>query len=451
MKVLGGFKARQNVSHPRFTGRLLAMRRTPMRLSRMLPMLVALTLAGCQSTKQPLRLDSMLSSSRPKEPKSQAIASAQLPEHGKRLLPDFFGPQTDKHQKTPNVPLHPLLSEQKPSTMQHLRNSASSLANSLSVNRPDANSFPSNDPTSLHSSTGAIRPELHLSAARLLERQGNLMGAKQHYAQLLKTRPDNRNGLIGMARIQHRLGEMDEAIQSYQHALARFGDDPVILNDFALCLARDGRDQEAAAALTHALSMKPESLMYRNNLAAILVQANQPQKAVAALSEAQGPAVAHYNVAYLLNKRGRVGQAHSHFLESLRHDPNFTPSQTMLNQVAPQIGRRQVPSETDRASNALASPTVAAVPAVTHDPIAFNATPISGDVAAAIVDAIRLTPPPTAGPSEAANPVMTVSALMELPGQPAPIESRELPPIRYPQPSSNQATPGLIAPLPSGR
>ena len=45
----------------------------------------------------------------------------------------------------------------------------------------------------------------------------------------------------------------------------------------------------------------PNSQLYRNNLAALLVESNRPDDAVTILSEAYGPAVAHYNVGYLLH------------------------------------------------------------------------------------------------------------------------------------------------------
>ena len=81
--------------------------------------------------------------------------------------------------------------------------------------------------------------------------------------------------------------------------------------------------------------------MYRNNLATVLLEAGRADDAVAVLTESHGPAVAHYNVGYLLNQRGDSAEALQHFQEALEIDPNFGAARAMFEKVAPQIGQRQ--------------------------------------------------------------------------------------------------------------
>lgn len=329
--------------------------------------MLAITMTGCHlSGDRPFRLDSTL------KPKAGKSASASMA----ATASGDAASQTTQ-QKTLDWKSHPLFTQNQASTtpIERIRSGAnrvvSAVSNELHPSNNDAL-----DPTNLQHQAGPVQPNLHLSAARMMEQNGQLDAAARHYSQLLAITPNDRNGLIGLARVNHRMGKMDEAIEQYQIALGRLGDDPVILNDLGLCLARSDRATEAVAVLKKALAGRPDSLMYRNNLAAVLVQAGENQAAVNTLQETHGPVVAHYNVAYLLNRRGDVDNAYRHFDEALKVDPNFDPARKMLNQMAPQIGRRPMP-EPDTINNRLSQggrpvtlPTTASQP---NAPVATSA------------------------------------------------------------------------------
>jgi tetratricopeptide (TPR) repeat protein len=133
---------------------------------------------------------------------------------------------------------------------------------------------------------------------------------------------------------------MEESIRTYRQALTAYPNDPVILNDLGLCLARAGETAEALSTLEAAVRAMPNSQLYRNNLAALLVESNRPDDAVTILSETYGPAVAHYNVGYLLQQRGNEVLAFDHFSRSLNYDANMYQARAMLDRLAPRIGAR---------------------------------------------------------------------------------------------------------------
>ncbi|MCP4193049.1 MAG: tetratricopeptide repeat protein [Planctomycetaceae bacterium] len=255
------------------------------------------------------------------------------------------------------------------------------------------------DPTDLAHDPGKLQPKLYLSAAALHEQAGDLESAAEKYEQLLAIDATHREALVGYGRLQHRRGDLDGAIEVYRLAATHYGEDPVILNDLGLCLARAGRAQEAVARIEAAIQLKPESLLYRNNLAAVLVEADRSAEAVTALQHSYGPAVAHYNVAYLLKQQGKSEDAIVHFNEALKLNPSMKPARIMLEQMSPQIGtlpqrlQRLAPQEELRTSRT--EPADEAATALGSKP---HANAINALANEAPQTPTRVSPPPKAMP-----------------------------------------------------
>ncbi len=250
---------------------------------------------------------------------------------------------------------------------------------------PEPRKVAQTDATSLTQDPGPLQPGLYLAAARMLEQRGDLQGALAKYEQLLQSEPTNLAGMIGQARIFHRRDEMDKAIEAYQRAMNTHGQDPVILNDLALCYARSGRKEDAITSLRAAVVSSPDSLLYRNNLAALLVETDRESEAVRVLEETHGPAIAHYNVGYLLFQRGLADKARLHFVTALQSDPNLRAAQVMLEKTAevsppggpqvaaapPNVGAPALPQAVSQAAPQAVVPAVAA----THSSAALTGMP----------------------------------------------------------------------------
>ncbi|MFC1758261.1 tetratricopeptide repeat protein [Planctomycetota bacterium] len=212
--------------------------------------------------------------------------------------------------------------------------------------RPKSNSaLAAYDPVSLSHDPGPLHADLFVKSAAHFEAQRNPTGAHEQYQKALAIDAKYKPALVGLGRLLHRQGQMEESIQIYQQALATYPGDAVLLNDLGLCYARTKNHDQAISAMQMALSAKPDSDLYRNNLAAIFVEAGHPTEAVSVLAEVHGPAIANYNVGYLLNQRDQPTQARDYFAKALSFDPNLAAARTMLGKTNVRRNDNSLPQE----------------------------------------------------------------------------------------------------------
>ena len=308
-------------------------------------LLLGASLIGCKSgtNQEPLRIDNLL------EQKSSvtdgALAHTKNTVSVPQVAEDYF---TDSRKTRRDLADSSGWQKESPPKSGSLKNAATAVSEAFAF-KPRV--VPAADPTDLDYVPDTIKPSLFLSAAALHEQQGQFEAAEKQYQKLLANEPTNRAGLIGLARLKHRQGNLEKSIEIYGIAAKHHGDDPVVLNDLGLCLARAGRSAEAITYLQNAIRLNPDSLMYRNNLAAILVESNRSQEAVSTLAKSYGPAVANYNVGYLLNQHGKSQEATAYFVEALEINPSLMPARQLLEQLAPQVGtlpqQHQPPAASD--------------------------------------------------------------------------------------------------------
>jgi tetratricopeptide (TPR) repeat protein len=189
---------------------------------------------------------------------------------------------------------------------------------------------PESDATRLDAPSRKVGPEVYVAAARLLENQDKFGEAQQQYEKALKASPNDLNTLVGLARLHDRQGESAKALGFYQRAVKAHGNNALVHNDLGLCYARQKQLDKSIQSLGKAVELQPENARYRNNLATVLVEAGYTREALAQLSQAGSEAVAHYNVGYLLHKRGQQGEAVQHLQQAIALDPDLTPAREML-------------------------------------------------------------------------------------------------------------------------
>lgn len=174
-----------------------------------------------------------------------------------------------------------------------------------------------------------------LATASQQEHSGNSWQAIQSYRQALQWEPQNRKALISFARMKHRGGDFDGAIALYSQLLQIHPRDAVALNDLGLCLARKGDLTQAAIALQMAVQQAPDNKRYRNNLAVVLVESRRDRDALQVLQAAHGPAIAHFNLAWLMSQRGRTEEAIGLLQTAVRLDPSLAQAHEMLASLTP--------------------------------------------------------------------------------------------------------------------
>lgn len=180
---------------------------------------------------------------------------------------------------------------------------------------------PTNDPTSLATKVKPITPEDYVKLGNRMEQNGDAEGARESFHKALEMQPHHLGALLGLARLFDRQGQFDRATEHYVEAAKYHPKDATTFNDMGLCYARQGKYEQSAAALRHAIELKPDSMLYRNNISTVLVAQGRNDEALAHLIDAHGPAVAHYNLGWLLNKHGRRELAIEQFQLALAVDP----------------------------------------------------------------------------------------------------------------------------------
>lgn len=220
--------------------------------------------------------------------------------------------------------------------------------------------------------------EYHVTVARVHERAKRVPEAKDHYQKALKLDPKHVPAIVGLARLQDRQGNMAAATKLYTDAIAKQPREAALYNDLGLCHARRKNFSQAVSAMNKAVEIEPRRQLYRNNLAMVLVETNRADLAVEHLSAVNDPAIAHYNVGYLLQKRGQNAAALSHFQQAVKLNPEYQPAQqwvAKLTGTAPeQLARQSSAAVTRPSRQAATQPSivvdVAVVPATLPDPAA---------------------------------------------------------------------------------
>jgi len=192
---------------------------------------------------------------------------------------------------------------------------------------------PEEDPLRLDRMPRKIGPEVYVAAARLLENNSKFDEAEAKYQDALRVAPNDLNALVGLARLHDRQGQPQKAIEVYQRAAQAHPSEALVFNDMGLCYRRQRQLDKSLLAFRKSVSLAAENGKYRNNLAAALVDAGRADEAYEQLAAINSPAVAHYNLAFLLQQKGQRSETIKHLREAISLDPALTPAHEMLTQL----------------------------------------------------------------------------------------------------------------------
>jgi len=165
--------------------------------------------------------------------------------------------------------------------------------------------------------------DLNVATARLKATNGRTQEAEAIYRQVLEEDPRHLGALLGLARLLDHFGRTDEAVAIYRQAVTMHPHEASAHNDFGLCLGRHRRFDEAAQELELAVEYQPDKELYRNNLAAVLVAQGRKDEALKHMLAVHPPAVAHYNVGFLLGQSGDVRGGIEQIDLALQGDPHM--------------------------------------------------------------------------------------------------------------------------------
>lgn len=244
------------------------------------------------------------------------------------------------------------------------KSAGKSTANALTINPQETSAY---DPVSLSSKAPKPDAEMYVSMARVQESGGNMQAAEQMFQQALQIDnkhvpalvglgqmrfrqqkhqeafaifnqvrqldPNNLEAILGQAHFHDTRENMPEASRLYSEATQKHPNVARTWNDLGLCLARQRRLGESQQALQKAVQLDAGNVLYRNNLATVLVELRRPDEALAHLQQAHGPAAGHYNLGFLLHRRGEDQAAAEQFQYALRVDPSFEAAKLWLDKI----------------------------------------------------------------------------------------------------------------------
>ncbi|NQT15570.1 MAG: tetratricopeptide repeat protein, partial [Planctomycetes bacterium] len=188
---------------------------------------------------------------------------------------------------------------------------------------------PTHDGVSL-SSKSTPSADLHVAAARMSEGAGQLAEAGTHYQQALAIDSRHADALVGYARLKDSQGFPDQALALYQTAAKAHPGNASVFNALGLTYARQRKFNESITTMEQAVRLEPKKGLYRNNIAMVLVEMGDAEGALAHLKTIQSEAVAHYNVGYILQKKGDSKAAAVHFAKAAEQDPSLSEAGVWL-------------------------------------------------------------------------------------------------------------------------
>jgi Flp pilus assembly protein TadD len=217
--------------------------------------------------------------------------------------------------------------------------------------------------------------QVHIDFGRIFESQGNFDAAIQEYQDALTVLKDTRHGgfnpsdeALAHRRIGgalDRLGRFAQAEVHYKKALKLAQKDPKIWNDAGYSYYLQGRYAEAEAAFKTALKLAPDDERIRTNLGLAVAATGRTQEAMPLLSQANGDAIGHANLGYLLAATGQLDLARQQYETALAVRPDLALARRALVQI-------------DRQQQSVKSP--AAQPTQTAGRMPVVAPPLDSDI-----------------------------------------------------------------------
>ncbi len=211
-----------------------------------------------------------------------------------------------------------------------IKSGFSKISGAISPKSPQTNF---SDAISLHTKA---RPsaKLYVTVAKTYVSNGNLQDAEDMYKRALKISPKYANALTGYAQLKDKMGSYGEAVAMYEKAAKAHPQDATVFNGMGLCHATHGNFERALAALQRAVKLQPRELKYRNNIAMVLVEMGRYDAAFAHFKTQYDDSVAHYNLAYLIQKRGDKPRAIEHFAAAIEKNPNLSEARVWHDHLA---------------------------------------------------------------------------------------------------------------------
>jgi len=157
--------------------------------------------------------------------------------------------------------------------------------------------------------------------------------ARQYFQEALKIDPKYRDAVQGLARVYGLMADYPHALQIYRTALAKTPKDHGLWFDLGMCYSHQKDLVQALPCFQKALELDPENRRYMKQLGFTLARAGQTDQSLALLTKAVGTAMAHYNLARMMDHMGQPDQCRNHLQLALQINPNLDQAREMLDSL----------------------------------------------------------------------------------------------------------------------
>ncbi len=184
-----------------------------------------------------------------------------------------------------------------------------------------------------HKADSESNDDLLVALAQVHQGAGRADTARKYFEKALQENGEHTATLLAYAHLLDAEGELAEATSLYERAVKKSPNDAKPRNDLGICLARRRLYDASIRELKKAVELDPGNARYRNNLATVLVEIGRLDEAYRELAAAHPPAIAHYNLAFLLNRQGDRDAALTAFQKSLQADPTMEQAKTWIKRL----------------------------------------------------------------------------------------------------------------------
>lgn len=158
-----------------------------------------------------------------------------------------------------------------------------------------------------------------------LAEQGDVDGARDHYRQALRIKPDYADAHYNYGLVLERQGDPIRAMDYYSEAIKINPGHAPAHNNFALLLEGQGKPSEAIHHYTEALKLRPELAEAHNNLGILLEEQEKLDQAIDHYRKATRYrpdfAEAYNNLGIALTKQGKINEGIAWFFKALELHP----------------------------------------------------------------------------------------------------------------------------------
>lgn len=185
-----------------------------------------------------------------------------------------------------------------------------------------------------------IKPKTYFAAGRMLERQGNLLGAIEQYENAIAANPRYVQAYSRLGIVYQQLGRLDDADQAFFIGISAAPGSASLRNNFGYCLFLQRRMAEAAEQYRAALEIRPDFARARMNLAALLAHSGRGAESYNEFCRVVSPDIAYYNIGVIRLEEGDYQAASDHFHEALAINPQCAAATEGLRRASA-LARKQ--------------------------------------------------------------------------------------------------------------